>query len=192
MVEPVSDYELIHWIANQDRAAMETLYDRYERLVYNFAMRFVRAPDAAEEIVQDVFLKIWQKASSYDPDSGKPTTWILTICRNTAVDTLRKRRRLQHANEPEVLDRLPDTAGSVEFQAEINVTREKIQNALRHLPEDQRDVVELMYFQGMSQSEIARARSIPVGTVKGRARLALAKLREELFGLRKEETYGDA
>lgn len=182
MVKKMTDKQLILSIKEQNRQALEVFYDRYERLVYHFALRFVQTPQLAEEVVQDVFLKIWKNASTYDENMGKVTTWMLSICRNAAIDLLKKAKYSRMMDSLEKVEAFHDQANDVHGEVEVRLIRESIRFALNRLPKEQRDVIRLMYYEGYSQSEISRHLSIPIGTVKGRARLAMAKLREELSG----------
>lgn len=191
MVEKITDYELIRLISDRDRSAFETLYDRHSTMVYRFALRFVRKPEAAEEIVQDVFFKIWNKASSYHPQSSQVTTWMLSICRHACIDALRKQKNQPQAVEPDPAYELPDTETDVEEQVEWKEKQKQVHQALHSLPAEQRQVVEWMYFQGLTQSEIARQYSIPVGTIKSRVRLAMNKLKRAWKAFERRESDGD-
>ncbi|MCY0901528.1 MAG: sigma-70 family RNA polymerase sigma factor [Firmicutes bacterium] len=188
MIETVSDDELLDGIAQQDRAAMTALYDRYERLVYSFAVRAVRDRSAAEEIVQDVFVKVWRSAERYDASQGKLSTWLLTIARRTAIDMHRKtqRRLIPELMEDEQLAQVHDDEAGPEAIVEAHALRDIIQEALARLPDDQRATIERMYYQGYTQREIAESMDVPLGTVKGRIRLGLSRLKEQLLatGLR--------
>jgi len=188
MIEAVSDDELLDGIAQQDRAAMTALYDRYERLVYSFAVRAVRDRSAAEEIVQDVFVKVWRSAERYDASQGKLSTWLLTIARRTAIDMHRKtqRRLVPELMEDEQLAQVHDDDAGPEAIVEAHAVRDILHEALARLPDDQRATIERMYYQGYTQREIAEAMDVPLGTVKGRIRLGLSRLKEQLLatGLR--------
>lgn len=182
MTEAVTDEQLLASIAEQDRAAMTTLYDRYERLVYGFALRCVQDRSTAEEIVQDVFLKVWRSAERYDAVQGKLSTWLLTITRRTAIDMHRKTQRRLSPDllEDEQLSQIQTDQEGPEQIVDARATRAIIAEALLHLPDDQRVTIERMYYQGSTQREIAEAMNVPLGTVKGRIRLGLSRLKEQL------------
>ncbi|AEJ42266.1 RNA polymerase, sigma-24 subunit, ECF subfamily [Alicyclobacillus acidocaldarius subsp. acidocaldarius Tc-4-1] len=179
----LSDDMLLAAIARGQRDALEALYDRFERLVYSFAYRVTGDVSHAEEIVQDVFVKVWRQAHAYNPALGKVSTWLLTIARRSAIDLHRRERRQQHESGEDVFPILPDHGPTPDRVAEQSDLRSRIREALAKLPEEQRQVVEWMYFQGYTQNEIAERFGWSLGTVKSRARLAMQKLREELQGV---------
>lgn len=189
MTEVTSDEQLLAAIAARDKAAMTAFYDRYERLVYSFAVRCVTDRSAAEEIVQDVFMKVWRSADSFDAVQGKLTTWLLTITKRTAIDLHRKtQRRLSPdlvEDEQLALFKTDEDEGP-EAIVQANAMREIVSEALQALPDDQRATIERMYYQGYTQREIAEDMNVPLGTVKGRIRLGLSRLKEQLLarGLR--------
>jgi RNA polymerase sigma-70 factor (ECF subfamily) len=182
MMEPCSDEELLQRIAQQDRSAMTELYDRYERVVFGFALRTVSDRGQAEEVVQDVFMRVWRNAQRYDPQLAKVSTWMLTVTRRCAIDALRKsaRRPASDLTQDEQLNLVPATEPGPEARASAVAVRDIVASALQSLPRDQRVALERMYYQGYTQSEIAEEFGIPLGTVKGRIRLGLARLREQL------------
>ncbi len=176
----LSDEELLRRVAAGDQEALLALYDRYGRLVYSLAYRMLQDHQLAEEITQDVFTRVWQAASTFDPRRSAFTTWLTSITRNRAIDVLRRRRArgLTGPGEAELNTAIAraDERLSPEFHLEALAVRE----ALAKLPEAQRQVLELAYFQGMTQREIAEHLNIPLGTVKTRMRLGMLKLRELL------------
>ncbi len=176
----VSDVELLRRVAAGDQDALITLYDKYGRLVYSLAYRMLQDHQLAEEITQDVFTRVWQAAASFDPKRSSFTTWLTSITRNRAIDVLRRRRvrGLTGAGEAELNTAITraDERLSPEFHLEALAVRE----ALEQLPPTQREVLELAYFQGMTQREIAEHLNIPLGTVKTRMRLGMIKLRDLL------------
>ncbi|MCY0875707.1 MAG: sigma-70 family RNA polymerase sigma factor [Firmicutes bacterium] len=183
MTEVSSDEQLLAAITASDKAAMTAFYDRYERLVFSFAVRCVSDRNAAEEIVQDVFMKVWRSAESYDGAQGKLTTWLLTITKRTAIDLHRKTQRRLSPDlvEDEQLAqiRTGDDDGP-EAIVQANAMRAIVKEALQTLPDDQRMTIERMYYQGYTQREIAQEMNVPLGTVKGRIRLGLSRLNEQL------------
>ena len=169
-------------IVKRDRTALEALYDRYAGAIYSLSMYMLKQPEAAEEVTQDVFLNVWRRASSYNSERGKLTSWLFSIAHHRAIDELRRRRRdyenVQHgvdlSNRPTEGGDDPLTYTSLEFE------RVKLKDALSTLRPEQREVVLLAYFGGFTHSEIAAKLDQPLGTVKTRMRLALKKLREVL------------
>lgn len=183
-VAEFSDAEVIALIADRDTRALEVLYDRYSRVVYSFALRIVADPQLAEEILQEVFFRVWQQGAGFQSTRGSLITWLLSITHNLSIDEVRKRnRRPQRADseDPElVLGSVADEGVSIEEEVWLSGVRSAITAALRQLPREQSDVIELAYFRGLTQREIAEALRQPLGTVKTRMRLGLQKLREQL------------
>jgi RNA polymerase sigma-70 factor (ECF subfamily) len=167
-------------IARGDVGALEAVYDRYSRVAYSLALRVLRDRGAAEEVVQDAFMSVWRSARSYDPGRGSLYAWLVRTVRNRAIDELRRLEvpgraphAIRRAAPPELLESLasPEAASGPELRVAVAA-------ALKELPDDQRQVIELAYFEGYSQREISENTGIPLGTVKTRTRLALGKLRE--------------
>ena len=181
--QELEDRQLIQLIAQGEKEALEELYARYSTSVYSLARFMLRHEALAEEASQDVFLNIWLKASSYNPDRGEPRAWIMSVAHHRVVDIIRSRRRNITMTDPkdyETLDLLPSSQMPTAEEAVLNLERERIRRALSILPEAQREVIVLAYFHGLSQSEIAEKLGQPLGTVKTRVRLAMQKLRAEL------------
>jgi RNA polymerase sigma-70 factor (ECF subfamily) len=173
------DAELLRRVADGDALAFESLYDRYRARAFGLAMRLTGHPGTAEEVTQDVFLKLWHSAGNYDPARGSLGSWLLTFVRHRAIDMLRSGARHERNVELDGALQLP----ALERTEEQVEGREESRNARRMveaLPSEQRQVIELAYFRGMTQGEIAAAVGIPLGTVKGRSRLALEKLRRRV------------
>jgi RNA polymerase sigma-70 factor (ECF subfamily) len=162
-------------IAHGERAALRTLYDRLGGHALAVALRILGARSEAEEVVQDVFLEVWTRASLYDPARGSARTWVLSMARNRAIDRLRSRGVAARVVDGVRAEVRPAEATPLESVVERQA-RERIQAALRELPAEQRQVLELGYFEGLSQSEIAARLNEPLGTVKSRSRAALEKL----------------
>jgi RNA polymerase sigma-70 factor, ECF subfamily len=160
--------------------AMELLYDHYGSLAYTLANRVLNDEGAAEDVVQEAFLAIWRQAATYEAGRGSLRTWLCTIVRNRAIDRLRGRRRRARQTLPLDLvtapSSLPDTWASVATELE----RDAVRRAVVELPPEQRYTIELAYYSGYTQSEISSLMGVPLGTVKGRTRMALQKLRSSL------------
>jgi RNA polymerase sigma-70 factor (ECF subfamily) len=156
------------------------LYDRYGRLAYTLALRVLGDAGAAEDVVQEAFLSVWRRGSSYRPERGSVRTWLCSIVHHRAIDRLRGRSGRARLDLP--LDRAPagealsDTWDAVAADLE----RGQIRHALAELPDEQRRTIELAYYAGYTQSEISALMSVPLGTVKGRTRMALRRLRSSL------------
>ena len=179
----VPDHELLHHIAQVEDGALEALYARYATSVYSLAMFMLKQQPLAEEVTQDVFLNIWLKAATYKADRGEPRGWIMSIAHHRIVDVIRSRRRTPPVSDPgefDALERLPSTGISIEEEVERNLDRDRIVTALASLPEAQQQVINLAYFEGYSQSEMAEKLRQPLGTVKTRVRLVMQKLRTTL------------
>lgn len=185
-----TDEELYERIRAKDSQALEALYDKYERLVYSFAYRMMQDAQRAEDIVQDVFSRLWREHAPFEATKGKFSSWLLTMTRNRCLDVIRKSAKQQEVGLFEQdADETSDTLNDSPEQAvEWKEKRERIREALSHLKEDQRKIVELFYFHGYSQDRISRDLDIPLGTVKGRIRLALQHLRKRLEPERGELT----
>ena len=183
VTEGPDDRQLLQRVADKDRDALDLLYTRYVTPVYSMALHMLKQPPLAEEVTQDVFLNIWLKAASFNVDRGQPRSWIMSVTHHRVIDVIRSRRRTATATDPEgyeTLERLPSGGASVESQVQQNLDRERIMSALATLPENQREVILLAYFEGYSQSEMAEFLSEPLGTIKTRVRLAMQKLRGAL------------
>ena len=181
--QDLEDHQLIHQIALSDKGALEALYGRYSTSVYSLAIFMLRQEALAEEATQEIFINIWLKASSFNSDRGQPRSWIMSVAHHKIVDVIRSRRRTSSMTDPadyETLDLLPADQTSTEEQVVQNLERERILKALSVLPEAQREVIMLAYFEGYSQSEMAKKLDQPLGTIKTRVRLAMQKLRSTL------------
>ena len=166
--------------------ALGALYDRYGRLVFGLAIKITGDADLAVEITQDVFFQVWEKAASYHPEQGKVLTWLASIAHHRAVDVLRRRNTRPEGHQTEVDDEFLYNIGDgvqVEFDLEKKETSEQVRLALGELPVEQRQVIILAYFKGLSQQEIADRLGEPLGTVKTRVRLGMIKLRQALTDL---------
>jgi RNA polymerase sigma-70 factor (ECF subfamily) len=162
--------------------ALETLYDRYRAMAFAIALRITRDPTLAEDVVQDAFLGVWRHADRYVEGRGSVKTWLLSIVHHRAIDAVRRRRPAVELPDPELL--LPPQLIAVDVWPEVagRMDAVEIQAAIATLSDVQREAIELAYFGGLSQTEIAERISIPLGTVKSRMRLGLVALRRALVG----------
>lgn len=176
----------IKGVADGDEGSLAALYDATRRLLYGLALRILGETGSAEEVLLDVYKQVWRKASSYDQERGNPLAWLMTIARSRAIDRLRSDS--QERKRVEALDtaREVSTTGDIEKDAALSEMRRVILSALESLPPEQREVIDLAYYGGLSHSEIASKLGQPLGTVKTRARLAMMKLREKLRPISKE------
>jgi len=168
------DADAVARVAAGDAVALRELYDRYGRVVYSFAYRLTHDATLSEECVQDVFVALWRRAADFDPTRAKLTTWLFVVARNRAIELGRqKARRTELRDILEPVGYAPDPAELAAIADEA----QRVAEAVAELPEEQLEVLRLAYFDGLSHSEIAGVIGVPLGTVKGRARLALARLR---------------
>jgi RNA polymerase sigma-70 factor (ECF subfamily) len=189
-VEHLSDHGLLALVGRGDREAFARLYDMYGAAAYSLAVRIVRDRDLAADVVQNVFLAVWTGATQFDSGRGQPSTWIMTMTHHKAVDMVRREQR----RRTEPLDATMDdsaTAVPVEEQAWRGVAGENVRAALARLPDPHREVIELAYFAGYTQSELAERLAVPIGTVKSRTFAAMNALRDALaaVGMRPEDEW---
>lgn len=181
------DVELVRRMVDTDETALGALYDQWSRALYSLVLHLLQDPDEAEDVVEETFWQAWRKASSYEPSRGAVSTWLLTIGRRRALDRLRARKRnREDLNGGNVFADHPSSDPDPYQDVEGADVRESVRAALNALPEEQRQPLELGYFNGLSQAEIAEETGEPLGTVKTRMRLALQKLREPLAIHRRE------
>lgn len=172
-----TDSALLERVAERDREAFELLYHRYVRSVFGLALRRLRDRQRAEDAVQETFAAVWRSAGSYKPDRGPAAPWLYAIARNAIVDRMRAR----HEPPAEAPD-LPSPEPGPSDRAETSYVSWRVHRALEELPPKEREVVELAYWSGLSQSEVAEFLHLPLGTVKTRTRSALSRLAEVLGG----------
>jgi RNA polymerase sigma-70 factor (ECF subfamily) len=177
-----ADDRIVEGLARATPQAIEMLYDRYGTLAYTLAYRVLNDEGAAQDVVQETFLTIWRRASTYEPSRGSLRSWLCSIVRSRAIDRLRGRsgraRRDLHLEDVPMQTAPSDTWDRVAAELE----REHVSRALTELPPDQRQTIELAYYGGYSQREISDLMQVPLGTVKGRTRMALRKLRALVEG----------
>ena len=179
------DEALVQRVVGRDAEAFARLYDRHADLVYSVALRVVADPAAAQDMAQEVFLRLWRTPAAYDATRGRFVSWLVSVTRNRAVDEVRARgrRRLREAGETATDDDPPDSrAEDPQLSAVLSGEREAVQRAVLQLPPEQRQAIELAYWGGLTQQEIAERLAQPLGTIKTRTRLAMKKLREALRG----------
>jgi RNA polymerase sigma-70 factor (ECF subfamily) len=177
MTDPAADdNELIAAVARGDHPALLALYDRHGRVAYGLAYRVLGEAGAAEEAVQDAFLRVWRRAATFDASRGAVRAWLLTIVHHCAIDLLRRR-----ASAPPIvagLDEIVERRAVPDAWSEVaeRLDREKVRTAVATLPGEQRRAIEMAYFDGLTHREIAERDGLPLGTVKGRLRLGLRRL----------------
>jgi len=173
-----SDVELVVLLREHPAAGIAALYDRYGRLIFSMALRVVQDRGAAEEITQDVFMRCWRSLDRYQPSQGSLASWLLSITHNRAIDELRSRRGKDTRRE--ISDEVLQPQAAIDPGFDEALLRGEIQKALQILPVAQRDVIELVFWNGLTRREIAERLSLPLGTVHTRLRLGMDKLRETL------------
>lgn len=181
-MEKLTDSQLYSLLISKDQKALEELYNRYERLLYSFAYRMTQNAQMAEDTVQEVFIKLWKEHATYTEDKGKFSSWLLTMTRNTSLDALRKKGKQQEVgllekdaeNMRVPVDEMPEEM--LEWKEKGTILRK----AITKLKEEQRTIIELFYFHGLSQESISTKLDIPLGTVKSRIRLSLNHLKKHL------------
>jgi RNA polymerase sigma-70 factor (ECF subfamily) len=174
----LSDEAVVALVARSDQAALAELYDRFGRVSYGLARRVLRDDKLAEDAVQEGFLAAWQQADRYRPERARASSWLLTLVHRRAVDLVRREHRRRAEPLPE--SGPPTATESAEDDAWLRFERERVQAALRQLPDQQREALELAYYGGFTQSELAERLGQPVGTIKSRMFTGLARLRELL------------
>ena len=184
----LSDEALVALVARGDEDALTELYDRVSRVAYGLALRVLRDERHAEDAVQEAFLQVWRSAATFRAERAKASTWILTLVHRRAVDLVRREERRQ-------ADPLTDDSAAAEAQEQteeaawLHFERERVQSALRQLPDVQREALELAYYGGFSQSELADRLGVPLGTIKSRMFAGLARLRELLDDATQEGSW---
>ncbi|MDP9265452.1 MAG: sigma-70 family RNA polymerase sigma factor [Chloroflexota bacterium] len=185
-----SDADLMAALARRDLDALAALYDRHGRLAYTLAYRILGEPEAAQDVVHDAYIAAWKGASGYRHERGSVRGWLMSIVHHRSIDLLRRKTAFRPAPLEEAVGRASeeDTAA----QAEQNVTNAGMRRALEELPPAQRKTIELAYFGGYTHAEMAQLMGVPLGTVKGRMRIGLQKLRRALEDGSARLSRGDA
>ncbi len=177
----ISDEALLAAIGRRDTRALELLYDRHRVLAYSLALRTVGNPSDAEDVVQEAFVNVWRAAGTYRQGRSSVRSWLLSVVHHRAIDKLRSRRSRIQPVELEASMSVPDSA-DVWRDVANKLDGDEVRRALGALPADQREAIELAYFNGFTQSQISEHLQVPLGTVKGRMRLGLHKLKSLLEG----------
>jgi len=183
----LSDEAIVALAARSDEVAFAELYDRYGRVAYGLALRVLRDEALAEDAVQEAFLAIWRGASRFIPERAKASTWILTLVHRRAVDLVRREERRR--TEPLEDTDLAGAESSAEDVAWLRFERDRVQGALRQLPDQQREAIELAYYGGFTQSELAERLGQPLGTIKSRMFAGLTRLSELLDAPAKGDSW---
>jgi RNA polymerase sigma factor (sigma-70 family) len=173
-----SDEALLELVARSDDRALAELYDRYSRAAYGLALRILRDEALAQDAVQDAFLAVWRTADRFVAEKAKASTWILTIVHRRAVDVVRREERRR--GDPLDDDAAQPSGVATDEEADLRTRRTAIQQVLRRLPDEQRQALELAYYGGLTQSELAERLGLPLGTIKSRMFAGLARLRDLL------------
>jgi len=176
------DQAALERMARGDQAGLAEMYDRHGRLVYSLALRIVRDRGDAEDVTQDVFVQAWRQASRFDTTRGNVAAWLLTMARSRAIDLIRRRRIRPQPGADDMVMETKDASPAPDVQFEWVQRAEVIQEAMGALPLLQRLAIELAFFEGLTQAEIAEQLEVPLGTVKTRIRQGLLKLRDRLAG----------
>lgn len=181
-----NDAKLIKLIVDGDSGALSELYDRYSRLVFSLALKTVGDQASAEEIAQDVFFRVWEKAGTYQPEQAKVSTWLTSIARYRSIDMLRRRGVRPESNSIAWPDLSPGSMPSTdgrrpEDSAAQSLQAQRVRAAINRLPIEQQQALEMAYFYGYTHSQIAATLDIPLGTIKTRIRLGMQKLRKMLI-----------
>jgi len=172
---------LITRVADGDQSALTTLYDSTNRLVFGLILRVVTDRSNAEEVLLDVYTQVWRQASTYDSLRGAPLAWLMTIARTRGIDRLRSgKHEHQHKESLDAIGEVTSSTASPEADSVTSERRQLVRAALESLSAEQREVIELAYYSGLSHSEIALRLGQPLGTVKTRTRLGMMKLRDML------------
>lgn len=176
LTQVIAEDELVALLKKKDKRALEYLYDNYSAAVYGVIFRIVNTKELADEVLQDCFLKVWERIGTYDAQKGRLFTWMINIARNLAIDKLRSSdvKKSRSTQDVDLLRSVNDESYSEKNNPEHIGVKEMLDN----LSPEQKFVLDLMYFQGYSQSEISDEYNIPLGTVKTRVRSAIGKLRE--------------
>jgi RNA polymerase sigma factor (sigma-70 family) len=186
----LSDEAVVALVARSEEAALAEFYDRYSGAAHSLARRVVRDPSLADDVVQEAFLAVWRGAAKFVPERATAATWVMMLVHRRAVDLVRREQRRRADSLPEDLDELiPDEVGSASDAVWLRLERERVQDALRRLPDMQRELIELAYYGGFTQAELAERLGRPLGTIKSQMYAALNHLRELLNARLREASW---
>jgi RNA polymerase sigma-70 factor (ECF subfamily) len=178
MSEQLSDEALVTRLCNKDTDAFAIFYDRHSRLAFGLAYRILGDPSAAEDVVQEAFLAVWRQAGTFQAEKSAARTWLLSIVHHRAVDRLRQTGS-REVSGPTLEGTIEQADRRIDVEHEVTLSLEaaQVRAALDALPPEQRQTIEMAYFEGLSHSEIAEKLAVPLGTIKGRLRIGLQKMR---------------
>jgi RNA polymerase sigma-70 factor (ECF subfamily) len=182
----ITDEQIVDLLGQGAPEGIEMLFDRYGRLAYSLAVRILGDAAAAEDVVQEAFLSVWRRSTTYRPERGSLRTWVCSIVHNRAIDGLRGRAGRVRQDLPLDAAHALEGIGDAWDDVAVELERQDIRRLLERLPVEQRQTLELAYYGGYSQTEISTLQRVPLGTVKGRTRMALRKLRDALEGVTPE------
>jgi RNA polymerase sigma-70 factor, ECF subfamily len=179
------DSELLRQVAAGDRAAFGEFYDRYSTLMFSIASKILNNSSEAEDVLQETFMQIWEKAAKFDPKLGKASSWVAILVRNKAIDRIRASQRRTRLAEEAGMESViaADVSETTNETVHGHEKAKLIQSAIVELPAEQRRAIELAFFSGLTQNEISEKLHEPLGTIKARIRRGLLKLRDQLEGL---------
>ena len=179
-----NDIMLLERISRRESSALSELYDRHSALLYSIIIRILKEKAEAEDILQEVFITVWERAEKYDKQLGSPSAWLARVARNRAVDRLRSKNYKTRSKEADIKNVhdvfSADYSASPEHQVMLSSQQEDIMIALTTLSKEQKELIEFAYFRGYTQSELAEHFRLPLGTVKTRIRTAIIILRQKL------------
>jgi RNA polymerase sigma-70 factor (ECF subfamily) len=179
-----NDVDLLREISAGDRSAFARFYDQYSKLLFSIAFKILNDAKESEDVLQEVFLQVWDKAAHYDPRLGKPVSWAVTLTRNKAIDHIRSSQRRSRLMEQAATEMtvLTGGAGTANESVRGRESADLISSAVADLPADQRKAIEMAFFSGLTQNEISETLKEPLGTIKARIRRGMLKLRDRLEG----------
>lgn len=183
--ERPEDGDFVRQLQSRDEAGLASLYDRYAVLAFTLAYRMLSDRQTAEDVVQDAFLSVWRHATRYDPEQSSFRSWLITIIRNRCFDKLRSRATQPQLSPEADISEKPGTQDVLRDVSQAFTAR-SVRSALEQLPPEQRETIELAYYGGFSQTEISERMRVPLGTVKGRVRMGMQRLRSLLADLERE------
>jgi RNA polymerase sigma-70 factor (ECF subfamily) len=182
-MEELTDEVLLQLLRLGNESALGAFYDRYGKMAYSLAYRMLGDVHAAEDAVQEAFINVWRRAGSFSVARGTARTWIMAVVHHRSIDIGRKRRGIAPRELPLELDRLPENHTDTWSEVSNTLDREVLRECLERIPEDQRKAIQMAFFDGYTQREIAELKGIPLGTVKGRICIGMEKLRSLLHDL---------